>query len=84
MEAGKVYGQSSSIFLFHAEVLNIPRPHAERIDFFCTCCHDGVPTGQSTMTVACTNCQRLPDSQMIHQQKEGLLPLSWTSQCQVA
>lgn len=53
MEAGKVYGQSSCIFLFHAEVLNIPTPHAERIDFFCISFHDGMPTGQHTMTVAC-------------------------------
>lgn len=27
MWAGKVYGQSSCIFFFHAEVLNIPRLH---------------------------------------------------------
>lgn len=32
------------VYLFHAEMLNVPRLHAERVVFFCTSCHAGVPT----------------------------------------
>lgn len=53
---GQVCDQVSCIFLFHGDMLNIPRLHAETIAFFSTSCHSDVSAESPIVTAACRRC----------------------------